>query len=42
MKVTNEKDLKALGTQARKKMSEAALRIQVGTSTCGLSRGLIF
>jgi NADH:ubiquinone oxidoreductase subunit F (NADH-binding)/(2Fe-2S) ferredoxin len=38
MKVTNEKDLKALGTQAGKKMSEAALRIQVGTSTCGLSR----
>lgn len=38
MKVTSEKDLKTLGTQARKKMSDAALRIQVGTSTCGLAR----
>ncbi len=38
MKVTNAKDLKTLGTQARKRMSDAALRIQVGTSTCGLAR----
>src|SRR5512139_695375 len=38
MKVTSEKDLKTLGAQARKKMSDTALRIQVGSCTCGLAR----
>ena len=38
MKVKSERDLKTLGTKARKHMSDEGLRIQVGTSTCGLAR----